>query len=177
MTPTKHRSWVELRRLEIHETRFPVGDHSIQHTGHYETYDAQVRALSESQREISGMLHTYLTNFICNKADPNALSGPWAARPTWDPYWLGARPKTMIFGTREHGTRRRQRQPRRGQAGGVDLRGLARGKLYLLVGEGRIDPAVEHAIRTTTIIYVEASPEDARYSEAVTVDPVEWNDQ
>lgn len=69
----------------------------------YETYSSTVRSLSETQREISGMLHAYVTSFICNKGDPNAVAGKWAQRPNWQPYAAGEeRPKTMVFGKGIH---------------------------------------------------------------------------
>ncbi|EHY53951.1 hypothetical protein HRR83_004596 [Exophiala dermatitidis] len=64
----------------------------------YETFTPAVRSLSETQKEISGTLHAYVTSFICNKGDPNAIAGRWANRPQWQPYKSGDQPKTMIFG-------------------------------------------------------------------------------
>jgi len=63
----------------------------------YETFDHAVTSRSKTQRELSGMLHSYLTSFICHKGDPNALKGTWAQRPRWEAY-KPAQPKTMIFG-------------------------------------------------------------------------------
>lgn len=65
----------------------------------YETYSPEVRSLSETQRTISGMLHAYITSFICNKGDPNALAGRSAGRPKWEAcVGGGEKPRTMIFG-------------------------------------------------------------------------------
>ncbi|EXJ82600.1 triacylglycerol lipase [Capronia epimyces CBS 606.96] len=68
----------------------------------YETYSAGVRSLSQNQKEISGMLHAYVTSFICNHGNPNAITGRWANRPKWEPYQAEeqskSKPKTMIFG-------------------------------------------------------------------------------
>lgn len=64
----------------------------------YETYTAGVRSLSETQKEISGTLHAYVTSFICNNGNPDAIDGRWAKRPKWEPYQAGDQPKTMIFG-------------------------------------------------------------------------------
>ena len=62
----------------------------------YETYNDSITQLSESQRELSGTLHAYLTSFI-TKGDPNAIEGRYARRPAWEPYMPDA-PKVMIFG-------------------------------------------------------------------------------
>ncbi|KAK4942005.1 hypothetical protein LTR10_018186 [Elasticomyces elasticus] len=69
----------------------------------YETHSAEVRSLSEVQGNISGMLHAYVTSFICNKGDPNAIAGRFADRPEWEPY-MGKQenPRTMIFGKEVH---------------------------------------------------------------------------
>lgn len=63
----------------------------------YETCNPDVVSRSENQRNLAGTLHAYMTSFICNKGDPNALAGEWRARPTWEPY-LHHEPKTMVFG-------------------------------------------------------------------------------
>ncbi|KIW46590.1 uncharacterized protein PV06_02255 [Exophiala oligosperma] len=77
-----------------------VGGASHADNMRYETYDPQVTSLSESQNEISGFLHAYVTSFVCNKGDPNALRGRFARRPKWEPYQSGKQdlPKTMVFG-------------------------------------------------------------------------------
>jgi carboxylesterase type B len=63
----------------------------------YETFNKDVVSQSENQRALSGTLHAYITSFICNKGDPNALAGEWHDRPTWEPY-KQSEPKTMVFG-------------------------------------------------------------------------------
>ncbi|KEF62842.1 triacylglycerol lipase [Exophiala aquamarina CBS 119918] len=63
----------------------------------YETFNPDVVSKSSSQRELAGTLHAYLTSFICNKGDPNALAGEWSDRPTWEAY-NHDEPKTMVFG-------------------------------------------------------------------------------
>lgn len=61
----------------------------------YETRQKDKRAVSESQDVLSGMMHAYITSFIC-KGDPNAISGPFEARPEWTAYDV-KKPKIMIF--------------------------------------------------------------------------------
>lgn len=64
----------------------------------YETFNPDVVCESAAQRDLAGTLHAYMTSFICNKGDPNALAaGEWSARPTWEPY-RHDKPKTMVFG-------------------------------------------------------------------------------
>ena len=69
----------------------------------YETYGSEVRSLSETQQKISGMLHAYITSFICNEGDPNAIAGRTASRPKWEPYeGKHENPRSMIFGKNIH---------------------------------------------------------------------------
>jgi carboxylesterase type B len=49
---------------------------------YYETYSRETTALSESQKELSGTLHAYLTSFITT-GDPNGIRGRYAQRPAW----------------------------------------------------------------------------------------------
>lgn len=63
---------------------------------YYETYNDGITQLSESQRELSGILHAYLTSFI-TKGDPNAIRGRYSPRPQWQPYSSDV-PKVMVFG-------------------------------------------------------------------------------
>ncbi|KAJ5204919.1 uncharacterized protein N7498_005798 [Penicillium cinerascens] len=63
---------------------------------YYETYNADITGLSESQKELSGTLHAYITSFIA-KGDPNAISGLYSQRPKWEPF-VPEDPRVMIFG-------------------------------------------------------------------------------
>lgn len=62
----------------------------------YEVRDPATCALSKSQDELSGILHAYITSFVCT-GDPNGLAGTYSSRPAWDKYDR-ANPKVMIFG-------------------------------------------------------------------------------
>lgn len=62
----------------------------------YETFNSAITGLSESQKELSGTLHAYLTSFI-TKGDPNAIAGRYAQRPKWKPY-VPDDAHVMIFG-------------------------------------------------------------------------------
>ncbi|KAA8645395.1 putative extracellular lipase [Aspergillus tanneri] len=61
----------------------------------YEAFDPEVRGISPSQEEVSGMLHAYFTSFII-RGDPNAVSGAYPDRPLWESYTPDGR--IMIFG-------------------------------------------------------------------------------
>lgn len=63
---------------------------------YYETYNTGITEISDSQKELSGTLHAYLTSFITT-GDPNAVSGRYEQRPQWEPYRPEAT-KVMIFG-------------------------------------------------------------------------------
>lgn len=63
---------------------------------YYETYNSAITRISQSQKELSGTLHAYITSFI-TKGDPNAIAGRYAGRPEWKRYDPGD-PKVMIFG-------------------------------------------------------------------------------
>ncbi|KAJ5091203.1 hypothetical protein NUU61_006073 [Penicillium alfredii] len=63
---------------------------------YYETYTSTITGLSDSQKELSGTLHAYLTSFITT-GDPNALPGRYAQRPQWRPYKPDVA-KVLIFG-------------------------------------------------------------------------------
>jgi acetylcholinesterase len=69
----------------------------------------EVLGVSDNQKQLAGTMHAYVTSFICNRGDPNALkTGDWRDRPVWEPYsssssggqdeGQSAGPKTMIFG-------------------------------------------------------------------------------
>lgn len=62
----------------------------------YETYSDIITHLSDSQRELSGTLHAYLTSFI-TKGDPNVIAGRYSQRPQWKPY-TSHTPNVMVFG-------------------------------------------------------------------------------
>ncbi|KAL4915458.1 Alpha/Beta hydrolase protein [Aspergillus aurantiobrunneus] len=63
---------------------------------YYETYNAEITSISESQRELSGTLHAYITSFI-TRGDPNAVAGRYPARPVWEPYNPDG-PGILVFG-------------------------------------------------------------------------------
>lgn len=63
---------------------------------YYETFNDEITGLSESQKELSGTLHAYITSFI-TKGDPNAIGGRYAQRPVWKPYTAGD-PGVLVFG-------------------------------------------------------------------------------
>jgi carboxylesterase type B len=62
----------------------------------FEVKDPRICAQSKSQDELSGVLHAYITSFICT-GSPNALGGSYSTRPEWKCYDR-ADPKVMIFG-------------------------------------------------------------------------------
>ncbi|KAL4733331.1 Alpha/Beta hydrolase protein [Aspergillus similis] len=63
---------------------------------YYETYNDEITGLSESQKELSGTLHAYITSFI-TRGDPNAIKGRYETRPQWKPY-KPASPGVLMFG-------------------------------------------------------------------------------
>ncbi|KAJ5241452.1 CAZyme family CE10 [Penicillium citrinum] len=63
---------------------------------YYETYNSAITGISESQKELSGTLHAYVTSFIA-KGDPNAISGRYAERPEWKPF-VPDNAHILIFG-------------------------------------------------------------------------------
>ncbi|KAL4878220.1 Alpha/Beta hydrolase protein [Aspergillus karnatakaensis] len=63
---------------------------------YYETYNTDITSISESQKELSGTLHAYITSFI-TQGDPNAVPGRYAERPEWKPY-DPENPGILIFG-------------------------------------------------------------------------------
>jgi carboxylesterase type B len=62
----------------------------------YEVRDPAICAQSKSQDDLAGILHAYVTSFICT-GSPNAPGGPYSTRPEWKRYER-ADPKVMIFG-------------------------------------------------------------------------------
>ncbi|KAJ5682854.1 Carboxylesterase type B [Penicillium macrosclerotiorum] len=49
---------------------------------YYESYNSDITEISESQKELSGTLHAYITSFITT-GDPNGIAGRYAKRPVW----------------------------------------------------------------------------------------------
>ncbi|KAJ5154431.1 Carboxylesterase type B [Penicillium coprophilum] len=62
---------------------------------YYETYDSAITGISDSQKELSGTLHAYLTSFITT-GDPNLVPGRYS-RPEWKPF-QPADKMVMVFG-------------------------------------------------------------------------------
>ncbi|KAJ5988085.1 hypothetical protein N7481_003295 [Penicillium waksmanii] len=52
---------------------------------YYETYNKDIREISESQKALSGTLHAYLTSFIAT-GNPNTVRGRYPHRPEWSPF-------------------------------------------------------------------------------------------
>ncbi|KAJ5099886.1 hypothetical protein N7532_006887 [Penicillium argentinense] len=63
---------------------------------YYETFNSDITGLSESQKELSGALHAYVTGFITS-GDPNAFRGQNGQLPEWKPY-VPDNAEIMIFG-------------------------------------------------------------------------------
>jgi len=63
---------------------------------YYETFAEDVTSISESQREVSGVLHAYVTSFIVG-GDPNVIKGRWGDRERWERY-EGKGEGVMTFG-------------------------------------------------------------------------------
>ncbi|KAK6811633.1 hypothetical protein RU639_012543 [Aspergillus parasiticus] len=63
----------------------------------YETFNPEVRAISENQEKIAGTLHAYFTSFILS-GDPNAIPGAYAGRPSWETYDASSSGRIMVFG-------------------------------------------------------------------------------
>ncbi|KAI1342516.1 putative extracellular lipase [Xylariaceae sp. FL0016] len=62
----------------------------------YEARAPAVLARSPAQDELAGVLHAYLTSFICT-GDPNAVRGAYPDRPRWGRHDGAGGPK-MVFG-------------------------------------------------------------------------------
>ncbi|KAI0011627.1 putative extracellular lipase [Xylariaceae sp. FL0662B] len=62
----------------------------------YEVREKAVCARSRAQDELAGVLHAYITSFICT-GDPNKIPGNYGSRAEWTPH-RGAEPKKMVFG-------------------------------------------------------------------------------
>ncbi|KAF1971318.1 acetylcholinesterase precursor [Bimuria novae-zelandiae CBS 107.79] len=62
----------------------------------YEVRDPNICSQGKSQEVLSGVLHAYVTGFICT-GSPNTLGGPYNNRPEWQCYDR-TDPKVMIFG-------------------------------------------------------------------------------
>lgn len=52
---------------------------------YYESYNKGITGISESQKELSGTLHAYLTSFI-TQGSPNAIKGRYSQRPEWQAF-------------------------------------------------------------------------------------------
>ncbi|KAL6234325.1 hypothetical protein BDW75DRAFT_169358 [Aspergillus navahoensis] len=63
---------------------------------YYETFNNEITGLSESQKELSGTLHAYITSFI-TRGDPNTIKGRYGSRPEWKPYNPDS-PGVLVFG-------------------------------------------------------------------------------
>lgn len=62
----------------------------------FEVRDSKIRAQSNSQDEMSALLHAYITSFVCT-GSPNTLVGKFSKGVEWKPYDR-ADAKIMIFG-------------------------------------------------------------------------------
>lgn len=63
---------------------------------YYESYNKGITGISESQKELSGTLHAYITSFI-TYGDPNAIKGRCSQRPQWEAF-VPKDPRIMRFG-------------------------------------------------------------------------------
>ena len=63
---------------------------------YYETYNKTTRRISDSQNELSGTLHAYLTSFI-TAGDPNKLRKRYPEGPQWIPF-SPEKNDIMLFG-------------------------------------------------------------------------------
>lgn len=61
-----------------------------------ETYKQDIREISETQNELSGTLHAYITSFITT-GDPNTVRGRYPQRPQWLPFDPRGQ-KALLFG-------------------------------------------------------------------------------
>ncbi|EPS25512.1 hypothetical protein PDE_00445 [Penicillium oxalicum 114-2] len=62
----------------------------------YETFSKRITEISQSQKELSGTLHAYLTSFIAH-GDPNVIRGRFSQRPKWSRF-VPDEPCAMVFG-------------------------------------------------------------------------------
>ncbi|KAI0574641.1 PnbA Carboxylesterase type B [Pyrenophora tritici-repentis] len=62
----------------------------------YGMRDPAICSYSKTQDKLSGILHAYITSFICT-GSPNTLDGSYGSRPEWQSY-NKAQPRVMIFG-------------------------------------------------------------------------------
>ncbi|KAL2812971.1 Alpha/Beta hydrolase protein [Aspergillus granulosus] len=63
---------------------------------YYESFNKDITSISETQKELSGVLHAYLTSFIVS-GDPNKVAGRYGERPAWSVYEPN-QPKLLVFG-------------------------------------------------------------------------------
>ncbi|KAI0880778.1 alpha/beta-hydrolase [Annulohypoxylon maeteangense] len=62
----------------------------------YEAREKDVSARSKGQEELAGVLHAYITSFICT-GDPNKIPGEYGDRPEWVPH-KGNEGRKVVFG-------------------------------------------------------------------------------
>ncbi|EUC49789.1 hypothetical protein COCMIDRAFT_83491 [Bipolaris oryzae ATCC 44560] len=62
----------------------------------YEVRDQNICSQLKSQDELSGILHAYVTSFICTGC-PNEIKGQFGGRPEWERYQRGEG-RVMVFG-------------------------------------------------------------------------------
>ncbi|KAI1456702.1 alpha/beta-hydrolase [Annulohypoxylon moriforme] len=62
----------------------------------YEVREKAVCTKSKAQDELAGVLHAYITSFICT-GDPNKIRGAYGDRPEWVPH-RGDEPRKVVFG-------------------------------------------------------------------------------
>lgn len=63
---------------------------------YYESFENDVTSISETQKELSGAYHAYLTSLI-TMGDPNKLQGKYGSCPVWTEYSKSSQ-KVMTFG-------------------------------------------------------------------------------
>jgi carboxylesterase type B len=63
---------------------------------YYESYNKGITGISQSQKELSGTLHAYLTSFI-TQGNPNVIKGRYSQRPEWETF-VPDQPCVMTFG-------------------------------------------------------------------------------
>ncbi|KAL4867831.1 hypothetical protein BDV12DRAFT_209556 [Aspergillus spectabilis] len=91
-----HYVYVAPVRQTAHFAATVVGRANHGDNMYYETHNTDITGISESQKELPGTLHAYITSFITH-GDPNAVPGRYAQRPEWKPYNPDS-PRILIFG-------------------------------------------------------------------------------
>jgi acetylcholinesterase len=67
---------------------------------YYESFPDDITSISESQKEVSGVYHAFITSFIVT-GDPNMIRGTWSERVRWEEYMsgkIGGGEVVMTFG-------------------------------------------------------------------------------